>query len=178
MPTVFSIRPWDWESDDIEALTRLLHRAYAGLLVQGLRFSATSQPPEVTRSRMWGSSPFVMETGGRIIGTVTLSYPIALEEGDPLYYAKPGVALLSQFGLEPEFQGKGLGAVFFRHCLEWCRAAGAGEIALDTSNQALHLISMYEHWGFRTVARHQWPEANYESVVMARSTQQAYMPTG
>ena len=164
----FVIRPLDWSRDNIDSLTDLLHRPYAGLLAQGLRFTATSQTSETTRHRMWGSSPFLMEVHGVVVGTLTLSYPISHEDNDPEYYAQPGVALLSQFGLEREFQGVGLGAAFCRFAVDWCVTQGATELALDTSDQATHLIEMYDHWGFRAVDQHQWGSVNYRSVVMAR----------
>src|ERR1041384_3316074 len=160
MPLSPLIRPWNWETDDLVALTELLHRAYAVLKDQGLNFVATWQTPEITRDRMWGSAPFVMEVEGRIVGTATLSYPVIQDPEDPPYFTRSGVALLSQFGIEPEFRGKGLGSKFIRFALDWCRQAGARELALDTADQAVDLLAMYRHWGFQEVGRHRWPTAN------------------
>lgn len=163
-----SIRAWDPASDDVVALTGLLHRAYAGLLQMGLRFTATSQPPETTQERLEAGECFLLEVGGTVVGTVTLSFPVERWEGDPPYYSLPGVALLSQFGIEPGLQGKGLGRAMLDFALDWCRAKGAAELALDTSDEAIHLVGMYERWGFMVVARHRYAYVNYASVVMSR----------
>jgi len=116
---------------------------------------------------MEGGHPFLFELDGQMIGTMTLSYPVRHWDNDPVYYARPGVALLSQFGLEPAYQGQGYGRVLFDHAVAWCSGHGCSELCLDTSDQALHLIRMYEHWGFRVVAAHRWQSVNYSSVVMA-----------
>ena len=43
------------DADDVDALTALLHRAYAPLAAQGLRYVATWQGPDITRKRIRGS---------------------------------------------------------------------------------------------------------------------------
>ena len=43
------------------------------------------------------------------------------------------------------------------------------ELALDTSENATHLIALYEKWGYTQVATHDWrPGVNYLSVVMSK----------
>jgi hypothetical protein len=48
------------------------------------------------------------------------------------------------------------------------RELGARELALDTADQAAHLIGLYAHWGFRIVDEAQWDGPNYRSVIMSR----------
>ncbi len=46
---------------------------------------------------------------------------------------------------------------------------GACEIALDTSEHAHHLISMYQNRGYRFVEYAQWDVTNYRSVVLSKT---------
>lgn len=167
------IRPFDLETDDLVALTALLHRAYAELLEQGLRFTATAQPPEQTRSRIEGGMCYLAVDGDSMIGTATA------HENDPdddvRYYRRPGVATFSQFGVDPQRRGEGIGQALLRACEAWALEAGHREIALDTSEQATHLIALYKKWGFEIVDSHDYRPTdhqpsgvNYLSVVMSK----------
>ena len=50
----WSIRPWP-AGDALDALTALLHRAYAPLAAAGMSFTAATQTPEMTAQRMQGA---------------------------------------------------------------------------------------------------------------------------
>ena len=45
---------------------------------------------------------------------------------------------------------------------------GASEIALDTSENAHHLLSYYENRGYRFVEYVQWDEVNYRSKTLSK----------
>lgn len=85
------------------------------------------------------------------------------------YYHSPTVAVFSQFGVDPLRRGEGIGKALLAACEAWARTAGCKELALDTSDQAVHLIQLYEAWGFSMVDTHDWrPGVNYLSVVMSK----------
>jgi GNAT superfamily N-acetyltransferase len=165
MPYV--VRAFDLEKDDVDRLTELLHRAYAELLEQGLEFTATRQSSETTRERIQGGCCFVAEDEGQYVGTATV------EPGGPdhrvRHYRLPSVAVFSQFGVDPSRRSEGIGGDLLRACKTWAAHRGLTEIALDTSEQAHHLIELYRRWGFELVDTHDWrPGVNYLSVVMSR----------
>lgn len=167
-----TLRRFDPASDSVEDLTALLHACYASLLAQGFRFTATTQSVQTTRERLDGARCWVAEAGGRLVGTVSWSPPDP--EDDVAFYRRPDVAHFNQFGVLPELRGAGLG----RRLLAAAEREAAGEgyrtLALDTAEPARELIALYERWGFRKVASHDWrregePGVNYLSVVMARA---------
>jgi hypothetical protein len=80
------IRP----SDDIEAITELLHQAYAPLADKGMRFVASHQDSATTRRRMARGETIVAEDQGVIVGVVTLKD--AVETHGSTFYERPDVA--------------------------------------------------------------------------------------
>lgn len=154
-------------TDDVEALTALLHRAYAVQAERGLRFSATHQSAEVTRLRIDKGHCFVWEEQGRVVGTICLYPP---DPGNALdVYRDPLTWHFGQFGIEPEHKGKGFGKLLHQKVLEVALARGGRWMALDTASPAADLIAMYGRWGYREVARHSWGTTNYESVILRRA---------
>ena len=65
------VRPFA-ASDSLDALTALLHRAYARLGAMGLNFTAVDQSVEMTRRRVESGQCFVAEANGALVGTVTV----------------------------------------------------------------------------------------------------------
>lgn len=154
------------DSDSVSELTELLHRSYKRLADMGLRFVATHQSDAVTLERLSSGEAFVAELKGRIVGTI-LFRPPHLTRGCE-WYDRPEVAMFGQFGVEPGLQGSGIGKALLLHCEQRAREEGASEIALDTSEKALHLIEMYQRWGYRLVGETQWDGVNYRSVIMSK----------
>lgn len=159
------LRPLD-ESDDLHALTDLLHRAYAPLLKRGMRFVASWQDPDQTRRRCAAGETWLAVAGLRVVGTVTLMPP-GRERGSP-WLKRPDVALFGQFAVEPAWQGRGIGGRLMDHVERRAREMGAAHLALDTSEHATELIATYERRGFGFVEHVQWDATNYRSVVMSR----------
>ncbi len=153
-------------TDDLEALTGLLHRAYSVQAGRGLRFTATHQSVEVTRLRIERGHCFVWEEGGRLVGTICL-YPPDPENGQEVY-RDPLTWHFGQFGVEPGGKGRGIGKQLHAKVLEEAYARGGRWMALDTAAPATDLIGMYGRWGYREVARHTWGTTNYESVILRR----------
>ncbi|HET7867535.1 MAG TPA: hypothetical protein VFL86_24285 [Burkholderiaceae bacterium] len=50
----------------------------------------------------------------------------------------------------------------------WAQEAGFVELAMDTAEQATHLIELYARLGYRHVACVQWPGKVYRSVVLSK----------
>ena len=154
------------ELDSIEELTALLHRSYKALAEMGLRYLATHQDVETTRRRVQNGVCFVAESGGLIVGTITY-YDSSATKGSP-FMDKAGVGRLGQLAVDPSVQRQGIGTLLFKHAQEYAAADGTTELALDTAESAVHLISWYERLGYSFVEYVQWEVTNYRSVVLGK----------
>ncbi|MFM7134656.1 MAG: GNAT family N-acetyltransferase [Planctomycetota bacterium] len=151
----------------IEELTGLLHRAYAPLGAMGLNYTAVDQAPEVTAQRIAGGQCFVAELSGRLVGTVVVQPTRAHSECE--HYTRAGVAGVHQFAVEPDAQGHGVGRALLEACETWARARRHREIAIDTAEQAQHLVDLYTRFGFARVGHVQWTGKTYRSVVLSKA---------
>lgn len=153
--------------DSLAELTELLHRAYRELAEAGLRFTATHQTVETTARRVQEGECWVAELDGKLVGTIVWVRPDP--EDRVAYYRHPHVAHFGQFGVCPHHRGLGIGQALLQRVEQEAAHAGYTELALDTSENATHLIALYEKWGYAQVATHDWrPGVNYLSVVMSK----------
>lgn len=159
------IRPLT-DADSLEALTALLHRAYARLAAMGLNYTAADQTPEVTARRIRGGTCFVAEIDGKIAGTILVQPTYVHNKCD--YFTRAGVACAHQFAVDPEQQGRGLGRLLLAHAEDWSRARGYAELAMDTAEPATHLVDFYRRLGYAHVGWVQWPGKVYRSVVLSK----------
>lgn len=163
------IEPFQDSTHSVEDLTALLHRAYAKHLEQGLHFTATDQSAETTASRLRSGAGFVVLREPELIGTFTLKADQNWRDTAPTLYQQENLCVLSQFGIEPHWQGHGIGRWCLNFMVSWCQEQGITRLAIDTSEGAHALIAMYERWGFEHHSYHQWPAVvNYRSVVMVK----------
>ena len=153
--------------DSLEALTEMLHRAYAPLAARGMRFVASWQDAATTRERCEAGETWVAEARGRIVGTVTF-HDAAATDGSP-WLDRPDVASFGQWAIDPDWQGRGIGGRLFDVVERRARETGASHLALDTSEHAAELIATYERRGFRFVEHAQWSKTNYRSVIMSKA---------
>ena len=160
------IRPLE-PSDSISDLTALLHRAYAKLGNQGLRYMATHQSDEVTRARAQKGECFVAVVDGTICGTIVF-IDAGRTKGCP-WYDRADVASLGQFAVEPNFQAQGLGRRLISLVEARAAATGAVEIALDTAEPATHLVDWYGRLGYRFIEYAQCTHTNYRSVILSKA---------
>ncbi len=160
-----TIRPFR-DDDAIPPITRLLHDAYAPLAAMNLRYTATHQDDEVTRSRLSRGMPWVAEMEGEIVATVTLYQDAGSGCG---WYDKSGVFSFGQFAVRPDLQGRGLGGKLITLMENEAATHGATELALDTAEGAFHLIRWYEKLGFRFIEYMDWSSTNYRSVVLSKT---------
>lgn len=157
--------------DSYDELTEVLHRAYAPLAAQGMRFLASHQDAAMTKKRCSEGPCWVARQGGALVGTIVWRRGAADEECEA--YRDPNVAIFGQFAVEPGLQGKGLGAKLLETAELSAQAEGCHEMACDTAEGALDLIATYVKWGYRRVGTVQWDLVNYRSVVLAKSLRRA-----
>jgi len=153
-------------TDSLEGLTELLHRSYKILADMGLKYVATYQSIETTRKRLKNGVCFVAVLDDRIVGTLLYRRPGQAKGCE--FYQRPDVAHISQMGVEPELQRKGIGAKLMRHVEVTAARDGASELSLDTAEQATHLIEWYERLGYRFIEYIDWDVTNYRSVIMSK----------
>lgn len=166
MDSSWLIRPLA-ESDSIEEITELLHAAYRELGELGLRFTAVDQSVERTERRLSGGRTFVAveASSGRMIGTITLN--LLKEDDDPPLYLRPDCVSFGQFGVHPQWQGQGIGSALHERVKKCALEKGFRWLALDTAEPAVHLVKLYEKWGYQVEGEHQWGgRINYMSVLM------------
>jgi GNAT superfamily N-acetyltransferase len=162
---MLTVRPIS-ATDSIEELTQLLHRAYARLGAMGLNYTAVDQTSETTRRRIDGGQCYVAHWSARLAGTVVVQPTYATSECK--YFTRPGVAAAHQFGVAPEFQGLGIGRALLLQCETWATEHGFLELAMDTAEQATHLIDLYGRLGYMHVGDVRWPGKVYRSVVLSK----------
>ena len=159
-------------TDSLEALTALLHRAYARLATTGLNFTAVDQSVEDTARRVATGQCFVAEDGGQIVGTVTVceAYDPNREpwaRAAPWFYRRD-VAHLHQLAVDPGAQGQGLGDRLLAAGEQWARERGRRAVALDTAVPATHLRQRYARLGYADVDEVQWSGKRYRTVLMVK----------
>ncbi len=154
--------------DDLNALTALLHSAYAPLAAQGLAYVATHQSVEITAKRAARGECWVAVDDGQLIATATLCAPGT--GAGCQHYRRPDVATVAQVAVHPDRQGQGVGAALLAHVEARAGALDARELALDTAIYARQLIAMYNRRGYRFVQHIDWrPHTNYTSVVLSKA---------
>jgi GNAT superfamily N-acetyltransferase len=153
-------------TDSISKITQLLHAAYRPLLEQGMRYTASHQDDQTTWERCIRGDTFIAELDGEIIGTITLS-SIQNTKGSP-WYDRPDVASFGQFGVHPSLQRLKIGSILLDRVENRASELGIRHLALDTSENATHLIRYYESRGYRFVEYTQWATVNYRSVIMSK----------
>lgn len=160
------IRPLS-ESDDIDEITELLHRAYRRNAEQNLHFVATHQDSDTTRERLARGKAFIAEHEGKIVGTITVSWL-----NEPLGEFKPDLPTVTfnQFAVEPTLQGAKIGDRLLQQVEEEARAMGAKQICCDTAQPATGLVRYYEAHGYEIVGEVDWrPHVNYLSYVLVKA---------
>ena len=84
------------------------------------------------------------------------------------WFDRPGVAAVSQFAVEPDVQGLGIGSALLARVEELARADGVVELSLNTAEPARHLVAYYEKRGYRLVDHTDATMPNYRSVILSK----------
>ncbi len=158
------------DGDSIAELTALLHRAYGQLAELGLRYHAAWQDDAITQERIDGAECYLALVGDELVGTLTFS-DAARVRGCP-WYDRPDVASFGQLGVEPAFQGRGIGRLLVETAERRAAETGAAELAVDTAEPAQHLIDWYARRGYRFIEYADWSPTrgtNYRSVILSLS---------
>ena len=174
MPTSFEIRRLA-ARDSLDALTELLHRAYAPLAARGLHFAAAAQDRATTARRAAEGQCFVAEHRGRIVGTVTVCGPYtghsdpddAWAAGVPAFRDRD-TAHFHQFAVDPALQRQGLGRQLVSACEQWALDRGYKRMALDTAEPAGELRALYRRLGYTEVSEAQPDGHAYRIVIMEK----------
>lgn len=155
--------------DSFAEMTKMLHLSYRQLAEMGMRFMATHQDEEVTRSRaLTNALCIVAISESKIIGTITVNFP-GWTNGTA-FYEQSHVSHFGQFAVIPEFQKGGLGSLLLSIAEQLAFTAfGATEIALDTSENAHHLLEYYTKRGYRFIEYVLWDVTNYRSKTLSKS---------
>jgi len=160
-------------SDSLEALTALLHRAYAPLGAMGLNFTAVDQSVQTTRDRVEAGQCFVLDAAGELAGSVVVAGPFDEQKNPGVraspWYLRRDVAHLHQLAVDPARQGQGHGDRLIAAGEDWARERGYRGVALDTAAPAAHLRARYERLGYTTVDEVQWSGKRYRSVIMLKA---------
>ena len=159
-------------ADSLDALTALLHRAYARLAAMGLNFTAVDQTVAVTRRRVEAGQCFVLDADGALAGTVVVCGPFDETQNPGVrrspWYLRADIAHLHQLAVDPAHQGRRHGERLIAACEEWARERGFRGIALDTAEPALHLRTLYARLGYAEVDRVQWDGKRYRSLILLK----------
>jgi GNAT superfamily N-acetyltransferase len=165
------IRAWRAD-DDAQALTALLHRAYARLGAMGLNFTAVDQTVDVTLKRIAQGECFVAEREGVVCATITVCKPFEPSTqpwaADAPCFFEPRTAHFHQLAVDPSAQGEQLGDRLVAHTEAWALEQGFRHMACDTAVPAGHLRARYARLGYKEVGELQWRGKTYRSVLLEK----------
>ncbi len=164
--STYEIVPFDKNVHDVVEMTKCIRAAYKQLNEMGLRYWATWQDEKDTLKRATEGHCFLAQKHGEIFGTISYRPP-AVAKGCP-WYDRGDIATFHQFAVWPDIQKEGIGSALLQFIENHAKEVGATELALDTAEQATHLISIYERRGYRFIEYADWDITNYRSVVMSK----------
>jgi GNAT superfamily N-acetyltransferase len=164
------------EGDSFEDLTRLLHRAYAAQVAMGLRPLAGRQDVETTRRRCTSGECYLALLHGKagtrpaIVGTI-LFHEVEDAKGPP-WFQNTFVDSFSQFGVDPDLQGRGIGQRLLDTVERRALECGATELGLSMAEPDTALMAFYKRRGYRFIEYWQWPYTNYRSAILSKTLEE------
>lgn len=158
-------------SDNIPQVTGLLHRAYAKQVAMGLKPLAGRQDDATTLRRVQSGECYLAIQAGpkgeKIVGTI-LFHEVEDAKGPP-WFQNPQVDSFSQFGVDPDLQGHGIGQLLLDKCEARALECGSTELALSMAEPDTDLMRYYLKRGYRFIENWQWPYTNYLSAILSKS---------
>lgn len=161
-------------TDPIPEITRLLHRAYAKQVAMGLAPLAGRQDDSVTQRRCRSGQCYVATMpdagsprGEKIVGIV-LFHEVEPDQGPP-WFQNSFVDSFSQFAVDPDVQGRGLGGLMLETVERRSRECGAKELACSMAEPDTELMNYYLKRGYRFIEHWQWPYTNYRSAILSKT---------
>jgi GNAT superfamily N-acetyltransferase len=154
-------------ADSLEEITGLLHRAYRAQVEMGLRPLAGRQDVETTRKRCSSGECYVAVLEGRLVGVI-LFHEVEDSKGPP-WFQRPEVDSFSQFAVDPDVQGKGIGRILLDTVERRAAECGSSELGLSMAEPDTKLMEFYLKRGYRLVEHWQWPYTNYRSAILSKT---------
>lgn len=171
--------------DPIPQITALLHRAYRKQTEMGLRPLAGRQDDATTARRCASGECYLAVMGeghgppngtrkgtrgpAKIVGVI-LFHEIEDAEGPP-WFRRKDVDYFSQFAVDPDIQGRGIGGMLLGTAERRARECGSVELGLSMAEPDTDLMAYYLKRGYRLVEHWQWPYTNYRSAILSKSLQ-------
>lgn len=162
-------------SDSISELTALLHRAYAKQVAMGLRPLAGRQDDATTKRRVFSGECYVAvdhrpledaRVRQALVGCI-LFHEVEEAQGPP-YFSKNNIASFSQFAVDPDLQGQGIGLRLLEVCENRAREIGASHLACTMAEPDTELMNFYFRRGYLLIGHWQWPYTNYRSAILSK----------
>jgi GNAT superfamily N-acetyltransferase len=154
----------------MQELTTLLHRAYRAQMDMGLQPLAGRQDVETTRKRSTNGECYLavqaIDGKDKIVGTI-LFHEVEDAKGPP-WFARKDVDSFSQFGVDPDLQGKGIGQKLLDRVEQRALECGASELGLSMAEPDTNLMQFYLRRGYRFIEHWQWPYTNYRSAILSK----------
>jgi len=162
-------------TDSIAELTGLLHRAYAKQVEMGLQPLAGRQDERTTLKRVFSGECYVAvhhislpdsQSRQKLVGAI-LFHEVEEAQGPPCF-SRVGVASFSQFAVDPDLQGLGIGLMLLDRVEERAVETGATEMALSMAEPDSDLMRFYIRRDYHLVETWQWPYTNYRSAILSK----------
>ncbi len=158
--------------DSIPEITKLLHRAYAKQVAMGLQPLAGRQDDATTAKRVKSGECYVAvaaaSTGKpKIVGTI-LFHEVEDAKGPP-FFQNSHVDSFSQFAVDPDLQGFGIGQLLLDKAESRAVECGSTELGLSMAEPDQDLMKYYVKRGYRLIEHWQWPYTNYRSAILSKT---------
>lgn len=146
---------------DVPKLRILLNSAYKRLADMNLNFNATFQDDELTADGLLDGRTFVLDLGGKLLGTMKLRKQNVIDDRPCLY--------VGRFAVDPELQGQGLGLHLLKLVEKLALQEGCQCLQLDTAQPAEHLLKFYQGQGFQIKKPTYFEGKTYVSWILEKS---------
>jgi GNAT superfamily N-acetyltransferase len=160
------LRRFDPVRDSLDELTGILHRSFARLGAMGLNCTCVDQSCRTTLERVARGECYVALCDDHMVGTMTLYGPDM--DASCELYRREDVASVHQLGVDPAYQGRGIGKSLLALAEGWAAIRGYAIVALDTPFPASHLISFYEGRGFQRADSIRFDGKHYVSAILSK----------
>jgi predicted N-acetyltransferase YhbS len=145
---------------DVPQIRRLVNNAYAELADRGLNYTATYQDEAMTLDRMSQGRTYLLEQGGKLVGTIILK-----KEN---HFTGLNSAYLGQLAVSPDLKRTGLGTLLMDLGEHLATIDGFESVQLDTAQPATHLVAWYVKRGYKIVGEMQWEGKTYRSWIFEK----------
>ncbi len=134
---------------DLAAVAELTARVY---LTEGYGDEQYEPELRAVGSRAETATVLVAESGGRLVGTVT----VATRGGRWAEQAGPGEAVIRMLVVSPDARGSGAGTALVQACLDAARADGCTLVRLSSQESMTAAHRLYERAGFVRTPASDW----------------------